>query len=163
MLRIFVKFANFVFSKFAYYMSRSPHNQAAFRKFLILRHHGTGRHYTVRLDMDTVHQNGPHAYQHMVVHIAGMQNGIMAHRHIVTHMHSDSCRKVDSRIILNIGSLANANLGKISAYYRIVKNRRIIANFYIANNFGTFRDKHAFAENGLFTLEFNQTSHIYNL
>ena len=78
-------------------------------------------------------------------------------------MDSDTGRKVDGRIVLNIGTLANAYFGKVGTDHRIVKNRRIIANFYIANDFGTFRDKHAFAENGLFTFVFNQTSHVYNL
>ena len=97
--------------------------------------------------MYAVHEDCTHANQHMVIDIAGMQNGIMADRYIVAYVHSDTRRKVNRCIVLDVGALANTDFGKVSTDYRIVKHRRIVANFNIAYDFGTFCDKHAFAEN----------------
>ena len=155
MFCIFVEFADFVFGQFAYHMRRSAHNQTAFRKFLVLRDNGTGSNYTVRLDMHAVHKDCTHANQHVIVYIAGMQNGIVANGYIVAHMYANSSRKMDCYIVLNIGTFADSNFGKVCTNDSVIEHRRIISDFDIANDFCTIGDKNAFAQDRTFTFVFN--------
>jgi hypothetical protein len=92
--------------------------------------------------MGPVHDNGAHAYQHVVIDRTTMYEGVMPNGYVVA---DNGLRAfigaVNDGAILNIHFITYANAVYIAPYYGIEPNTAIIAHNHIAHDGGIRRNK----------------------
>src|SRR3989339_1418592 len=85
----------------------------------------------------TIHHNGTHTNQHIIVNNATMHHGIMSYRNTVPNFSwIFLIGTMDDCPILNIYFVANFNIMHISSYNSVKPYTAFIAHYYIAYNSG---------------------------
>lgn len=155
--------ADFFRGQLTDHSGRAPDNEGSFGIFLPLGNQGASRHDAIPADAGPVHDDRPHTHKDIILYGTGVKDGIMAHSHLVSYMDANSRGKMDGGIVLDVGPLANDNIGQVPTKYRIIEYGGILSDGHVPDDTGTLRQKDALRNLGLLALVYDNASHIPNV
>ena len=87
-----------------------------------------------RADFHIVKNDGPHANQHFIVDLAGMDHRIMSDGHQLTHGCRIVCIDMNSGVVLNIRARADNDAIDVAAEHSAVPNTRFLFECHVTND-----------------------------
>ncbi len=107
-----------------------------------------------------VHDNRPHADQHIILNSASVYDGIMCYAYIISDLYR--CLPVSAmygNTILYINIITDADIGYIAPHNCIEPHTAIVAHYYIANDGGIIGQETIAANFGMYAFYGFQKCH----
>ena len=105
--------------------------------FHILTDQATGSNYTEAPNVSIVKKGSIHTDKNIISYSTAIDNSAVANMHIISNINT----AMNNRVILDVGILTNSYGAVVSSDYCPWPYTRVLANFYITNNIGSFADK----------------------
>jgi hypothetical protein len=129
------------FRQFPHYFDGGAHGQGPGGDYLFGWNQGSGRDHRFLSDDSIIKDYRTHPNNGPVMDVTAMEHRIMANSYPVSDNHQHPWIPMEGGIVLDIAVLANNNLGRITAKYRIIPDTAAGANSYPANYMGARGDK----------------------
>ena len=123
------------------HLRRHAHHKRPFRHLHALGHQGACGHERVRADNGPVHDDGPHAHEHVVAQGAAMHHSSVADGHAAAHDAVLVVIEMQTAVLLHVGALAHDDAAAVIAAQRgIEQDRGIFGHFHMAHQRGVGGD-----------------------